>query len=982
MGDRKKGFGDYDTPAKLKSLLNKLLDERQLPTARNRIDRGNIEKKFGFTGSSLTNFHGIEKYEWSKQVVDDFEAKLIKEEGGNISGVNLDYGTPVRLQKLLAELAETLDIGLARSGARAGHISLSTFQTKYGFPSGSLTVGSVNWAWARDMIAKLDAELYEKGLIGTVWERKVPKIRKYLEELVKKGTLPVNEHGGLNRMFVMREFGLPENQSTNVSEARAPKLKELFAEYDKIVINSGYTQYGGDAYLDKLKSLLESAELVLDKNRQNISRKWLSKELGFSAEMFRKTPSLLALIKKKEKGIAAKLRRGKTKKSFSIYGAASMNLGASPYSDKHNRVFTFEELIPLYSLEFAEKIGTLFIAISNNIKSCNPYYARTLHFLKWLADKANGAEDIVVALTANTVIDIKSFSRVCMEYQQCLVDLCSGKTVKHNLIVITKFGELKAFPEHVFSQKSRYYGKDSANRKSILEADKKDVRGSITEILNEAKKYRNIEIGDGKDTKAFVATLTEEKERRDDLPDDLAEAMLLITKDRLDEMRKQASKVFKNWRQMHEQGRSLIDRATINAKDASNFIDGPTNRNSKRWRHFVKTTFPRDRPDEALCNLLSIIEYRNNGIPPIDKQFWSKQYGKVGGIDKVISHLMPTRRAVSAAITLYLCESGVNSEVALSLSPDCISDSDVPGHKRIVSHKGRSKGKAIYDDLLTKSKDKEVISAIAAIGYLIDITRKQSIKQDKAGGMTIYAESGKIKTLSEYNLRMDFKEICNNSDYLVDYNFTPSMLRPTVLLEIQLKDPTNLGVAQMMAKHESPTTTDGYTNKLPHRLKREEHMLEYQCSIEFVLSDKVENPHIKIGVTEGEWGQRMEHAEKTGMGVFCADRTIVDEKGNESKCFSVDSCVTCKHGRMLVSADVQSISEMIVWNKSLEMHEEKWVAERFKRWNDIWVPWQAFFCVVLDEKMTRGKLSKIKKDANVFAEQIMKQDGFVMPEPW
>lgn len=52
------------------------------------------------------------------------------------------------------------------------------------------------------------------------------------------------------------------------------------------------------------------------------------------------------------------------------------------------------------------------------------------------------------------------------------------------------------------------------------------------------------------------------------------------------------------------------------------------------------------------------------------------------------------------------------------------------------------------------------------------------------------------------------------------------------------------------------------------------------------------------------------------------------------------------------------------------------------RWSDVWVPWQALFTVVLEEKMTRGKLSLIKKQATEIANQKMSNSDFTMPEPW
>lgn len=984
---------NYNTPAKLKALLEEMLDVHRLPINRKGvISRKNVAEEAGFPSACMFDSY-LEKartYEWAANVVNDFEARLLMKEGGHISGVNLEHATPARLKKLLKKLRKSLDIPLAPNGASSGRISFRSFGEKFGFPDYVLYNNSKEWTWARDMLSELDEELYEKCLIGTVWERKVPEIRNHLEKLRKKGELPVNEYGKLSRMAVMCDgFGMPRNQSTNIAEARAPKLKQLFAEYDDIIKKDGYSQYSGDAYVEELKDLLESDELVLDKDRQRVGRRWLSKELGLSKGKIKQSRALMELIEQKEAEIAAGLRRGTTKKSFKIYGAASINLGATPFSEKHKRVFAFDDLIPLYGLEFAEKVGTVFIAVTSKLESVKGCHARIRHFLSWIADENNGAGDVFDALVNDEAINDKRFSRVCLEYQQALY--ADPDCPKHQYFaVITRFGEARVFPKHTFRKKARRYtkdSKDSGHRKSILEADRKSISKRVTKILEDAARYRNIELEDGKDTKAFVATLVDENELRDDLSADIAEAMLEITLARLLDMRKQASKVFNEWKQMHEQGSSLIESATIDVEATARFMDEYTgSKNASVWKIFVRDVFPGDRPNETLCNLLALIDYRYDGLPPnpeVGGQFWNKQYRKVGGINEVLSRLMPTRRAVSSAITLYLCESGVNSEVALALAPDCIHDSDVPAHKKIVGTKRRSHGKAIYDDLPVKSSSDEIVPAISAIEYIVSSNSRITNKQKSAERYAAtYVEAGKVKALAEYSLRSDFKEICNKSGYLSNYNFTPSMLRPTVLLEIQLKDPTNLGTAQLIAQHESQTTTVGYTNKLPHRITQEEHILGYQRSLEFVVSQKVENPHLKLGVSEAEWNDRIKHAQRTGLGVFCEDRSVVDKDGKEEKCVNVESCVQCKHDRMLVSADIHSIAEMIVWKKSLEIHESQWLSERLDRWTDVWVPWQAFFHVVIEEKMARGRLSKIKKDAIALVESIMKQDGFAMPEPW
>jgi len=987
-----------DTPAKLKALLNKLLDERLLPIRRGKLIRKYIASAAGLPATSLNKSCAsmATTYMWAIKTVDEFESQLIKKEGAHISGINLKYGTPKRLKRLLDELrGHPSGVPITSHGSSAGHISIIGFQRKYGFPQKSLEEKAEEWAWARKMIAALDAELHGKGLIGTTWELKIPVIKEYLEGLANKNSLPVNELGKLNRMAVMSEFGFQANQSVFIAQKRAPKLKTLFAEFDEIIEDGDYSQYSGDIYEDKLKAVLGRDDIVLDKNRRTISRKWLAEQVGILASKLYSTPSLVLLIDSKHKEIHDAQRRGQTKKIFTLYGSPSINLGATPYSETHNRVFSFESLIGSYGLEFAEKIGTAFVAITNKSSAPKGYYGRALHFFEWLADEVNMALDVVQSLAKGKKVTQTRFERVCLEYQlDVFSEKARGKGVADSrastlpMMAITALGEAKAIPLYRFRKKPRNTDKDRTKRPSILEAERKGCSEKMLSILDESAKYRNIEIEHGKDTKAFIETMAYEREFRSDLSDDLVEAMLEISCNRLEELRIQASAIFNEWKSKHEKYSALINSATHSGSQIAKLLNDATKgKLSESHRMLASKLFPLQDKEQTLSNILALVDSKFNGVCPTyattGSQFWNKQYQKVGGMEEVSSYLLPTRIAVSAVLTLYLCESGVNNAVALVLAPDCINDSEVPAHKKVVSRKDRAKGKTIYDDLPIKANNREIVSAISALEYIRDsverITKNQN-KQDQH--IAIYPAKGKACQLTEFNFRTDFKTIAGRSEYLRKFHLVPSMIRPTVLLEIQLKNPANLGIAQMMAQHISGTTTTGYTNKLPHRVIQEAHIMGYQNSLEVLMMQSVESPHEKIGVTEDGWTKRLEHAQRTGLGVFCANREVDDGKGTITKCAAIENCTNCKHDRMLISADPRSIAEMIIWKEALDNHEPEWVSERYDRWSSIWIPWQALFSVVLDEKMTRGQLSKIKKDALEHVSNLKKLDGFTMPEPW
>lgn len=975
------GLDTYNTADKLRLFLQELLSKNKLPTHKGKIARSLIEKQYDFQDSSLSNYHGFEKYQWCKKVVDAFEKKLLEKEGGDITRLNHKYGTPARFRTLIEELRQNFQaLPTSPNGSKSGRISLRSFERKYGFPANSLAGKTQSWRWARDMLKEFDYELYEQGITGTVWERKVPDIRTYLESLSENNELPINELGKLNRKAVMSNFGMPANQSTSVAETRAPKLKELFTEYDELIRQNNYSQYAGDKHKSALSEILQNSELVLDSSSRVISIKWLSEELNVSQSIIRTSPNLMELIKERTKALYETQQRGTTKKAFNVYGAATINLGATPYSEKHNRVYSFSSLIELYNLEFAEKVGTTFLAVSNKAATgtVKNKYLRILHFFKWLVNPENIDSNVASLLRNNKKVNQDDFGRVCMAYRTVL--LLDNPHAHLNTFIITQFGGARVIPKYAFLTKSRFT-KDKGHRQSILEASiKKDELESVKEILIDAAKYRGIEISQGKDTKAFLETLMFEKTNKLDLPDDLSQAMLEITKSRLLEIRIQASESFKKWQKLNQEGVELLDLSTVDCDEFRSILQQRESISRYQWSQYIAGVFPTDNKYLALANLLAVIKEIYNSSPPssatTNMQMWNKKYSLFGGIERVASYLVPTRKALSAALTLYLCESGANVAVALTLLKDCIRKSGVAQHKKVVGRKDRSSGKPIYDDLAVKPDQEECVSAVSALEYICSVL-PQSIDETLQ-----YYLKGMLQPLTEFAFRDEFKAICAQSDYLKKFRLVPSMLRPTVLLNVQLQDPANLGVAQLIAQHESGSTTEGYTNKLPHRIQMEKDMLEFQQTIEVVMVYENENAHSKLDIDQKEWESKKQKVEKTGWGVFCKDREIITETGEKVKCTEVENCVKCKHDRMLVSADPTSISEMIIWKTSLEKHEEDFTTNNTNRWTDVWVPWQAFFYVVLEEKMTRGKLSLIKKQASEIANQKMNESDFVMPEPW
>ena len=833
-------------------------------------------------------------------------------------------------------------------------------------------------------LKRFDALLESWGH-GTVWEEKIPQIRQLLEEHKTAGTLPVNQQGDLSRTAILREFWLGDG-NVYVAQKRAPKLRALLDAYDTTRDDPAYSPYKYDALKTRLKQLLASEELKLTHGRI-VSREWLAEQLGVHSNVLATTPALNDLIEQKQQEIDRQLRRGRTKKSFRIGRTAHINLGATPYSTKHQRIFDFSELVPEYGLEFVERVGTVFIAVSDRLVNAKSHYHRMRRFLRWLAEWRAG--DIAERFGRNEKVEQGEFERAVLQYKAELTyEEANTRDNRRGdppaLSIIERFGEAGLFPRvHVPRTSRAKQRRSSTARPSLVEAQAQDA--DTREILQTAE-YRGIEFPTGRDAIAFAETLAIERAKRDNLPNTAPEAILTLCDERLVELRQAASRVFEAWRQKYEAGRKLIEGAEATGDEIFRRLEEGRKAgvHNNRWMRLVASTFPKDERQRALGNLLALIEARFQGICPHGTRaewgtFWVAQYRKVGGMREVQAHLLPPHVVVSAVVILYLCESGTNSEVALGMKQSAIRKSATPRHLSVVGRKGRAGNKAIFSELPMRSTAKGCTSAAEAILFY-----QEAVAIARPAGrdtpLFIHVSRRTMQRLGEWRLREDLETIRKKSERLASLQIVPTMIRPTVLLALQLRNPTNPGVVQMLAGHRSDTTTMGYVNKPPYRMILEERIRTFTDTIEVIISD--ERTWKRTGRSGAQWREALAKAQRTGLGVWCADPRAGAQRDfpKGTTCHAVDRCLTCT--KILVIADRDSVADMIVWRKGLEAAEEAWLDDRTERWEQQWVPWQAFFQVVLDEKMARGELLVIRKQGEQEAMKRMAAPGFKLPQPW
>lgn len=958
-----------------------LHENGNLPVHQNRVMRKELGIILGISPAVLISSSKSEMWEWARGCIDNFDEYLSQKEE-----------VPEVLTAKLHELFKAKTLPLYR-----GTVSRRKVEALVGLPNGALVKKNwAKWAWARKTVNDFDEFLRKNGQ-GTVWEKKVPAIRARLVELHKAHQLPINQKGELNKRAFLAEFGLKSNRSAWIAEERAPLLKELLDEFSEIIRNSEYSQFKYEYLEEALKKILASPDIPLNFGRQ-VGVKAIAEQLGVIPSALKNTPCLAKLIEHKQKEVDSSLRLGLTKKHFVIGSVSYINIGAKPWSEKHGRIFDFSQFIEPYGQEFAERVGTIFVHLASKWVSPKPHFSRINNFLLWLL-KHEGSSSVVNSLREGKRPEQESFERSALTYQQTILTEIhegtgEGSNQRKNqaLTVITMFGDAGVFPHFTFSSQKRNRRKrvkDSNPKPSLVEAQVKGDAESIKRITEEAARYRDIEFDSNKDTIAFVNTLAAERASRNDLPEELAEAIAFLCEERLYELKKESTRVFRKWHETYKTGRELIALEGYSGNDIKSQLDEARGFVRQRaWSDKVAQLFPHNDSKHSLRNLLALVEEEFQGLCPPSTggewdQFWRRTYSKVGGAPFAQEHLLPSSAAVSAAVCLYLCESGANCSVGLALEPDSVRKSKLPNHVNVVSTKARSQGKSIYNDLPAKTGNDEIMSCAEALMILKEVT--QPLRDKSVIGQSdllIFASNSSIRSLEEWQLRSNIKGIAEGSNVLSKLSISPSMIRPTVLLHAQLKHPGNLTVANMIAQHKDESTTMGYVAKLPFRMILEERIRKFMDTLQVVIASGVDDGSRKLDIEHGKWTAMVEHSQRTGLGVFCLNPLSGEQPDypEGQKCKAVERCIDCN--KRLVVAHPESIADMIIWQEALEKVQDAWLDDRYQRWEMVWTPWQAFFHVVLKEKMSRGELAVIKAQAVEIVEKRKSLIGFNFPEPW
>ena len=456
-GDERYSPYKYDA---LEGELEELLDREFELAHKGKINKHALARRLGVPPAVLSWTPKLDALIREKQA----EVDALQPRG--VAGGACMPGTKGCICEMLSALYERGELVL-----RVGRVNQAALGRKLGATrwSGSPTQDGRRSKAPGRCVVRFDQLLKEQGR-GRLWDERLPEIRAYLVRCKESGTLPMSGRGRLNRRAVLREFE-PHRKSLSSVLPENPAVKALLDEYDVIQGDERYSPYKYDALEGELKELLDRDEVELA-HRGKINKKALARRLGVRKNVLSSTPKLDALIREKQAEVDELQRRGVTARAFRVHGADYINMGATPYSKAHGRVFDFSGLIEEYGLAFVERVATTFVAVAENLVYPQAEQPRLVDFLTWLAGLSESS--VARRMRDGQPVDRREFFRVALLYQQ---EVAYGKirdrrnVIASRFAIIEKLGEAGLFPRVHFSRsvdRRRHPVKNS--RPSLAEA--------------------------------------------------------------------------------------------------------------------------------------------------------------------------------------------------------------------------------------------------------------------------------------------------------------------------------------------------------------------------------------------------------------------------------------------------------------------------------------------------------------------------------
>lgn len=867
-----------------------------------------------------------------------------------------------------------------------GVINRNDICRKYAFPRIWTQSGPI-----KRVLTDYDEILRGRGYGKSRFDGLLEDLRHFLEKGLADGSIPVSGKS-INRKVIREIFGL-----SNATTSRHQGVKQLLAEFDDRLTEKHFQQTKYHPYVQPLQRLIEDylegrrpAPIYLGRLNQRL----LAEELGLDPWVFRAVPVLGQILKDANERLVA--REGTFDEEHSRKGLRVFRPHLEIRIPRHRRPWDFNEIADKFSEQLALKVAHAFFKYCSGDAEdrAKRKYLAMLNVFAWLHENAANYSGVVEALRRAERPGLNEFAWACADWRSAQI---SGRGKRKETTISQTIKAANAAMRHLASagvlprirDLPPVRGARSKTKPRASVAEVARVSQVAQDALRSAARAHEVEIDAG-DESAFLRVLEEEAGTRNDLPSDPVVAIRIILSDRLAALRRCAVKDFSKWSQHFDRGQKILASADMDGRSVEGLVYSRADSFYHRNRD-LGTALPNSDPDLALARFLAMVEHRWAGCPPRaatrqtleDRgQFYNKFYQKHGGYGEVDALMNAHPDAVISAGVMYLVDSGANVATARGLATNCLEPSEISGHKRISGFKVRARGKPIITDLPVKAPELG-ITTVQAVEKLVEMTARyrRQVEGDGASTLFLVRPQSEVIPIPEHLFTSMFKRFCNRHPELAALRLLPSMIRPSVLLDLALSKDGNIIAAQYRAQHADSATTDGYTRKWPVRLLYEEKMKLFLRRWEATAIAPIAGAAERLGITPGEVEGLLSQAERTGLGVLCLKPRAGIQPDTEQGeiCHVIERCLGCT--AQIVVPEPEAIADMIMFNEELWTNWPQFEAERDERWEQVWLPWLAFTEVTIEE-MSKGPQAAVLKKAREIVATRRAWPGFIPMRPW
>ena len=443
-----------------------------------------------------------------------------------------------------------------------------------------------------------------------------------------------------------------------------------------------------------------------------------------------------------------------------------------------------------------------------------------------------------------------------------------------------------------------------------------------------------------------------------------------LNKSRLSELRKCAEGDFLKWSAHWSVGERALAASQLPASELLHRLDSSELAVSERRRNATSLLF-RGHKQQLLGNALNYVLATQGGISTGIHGRYHHIMRAHGDRFAFHAYLHPHPHATLALWVLLLVDTGANCEVAREMPFDCLSKANDPLTRRIqFAPKGRANGKVIFDELPVEPTAGQRISAIQAIERYKQMSGRYHAIAVPPDNERLFLSEYKceVHLLSEFTARNWFKLMGRRHKAIGELSPLPSMIRPSVLLDVAGGSFEGLLAAQSVGDHASTATQmQHYGGRAAAKMAYNIKIREFQDRFQAVVIATIDGASQKLGLSQDQFRRIFSSAARTGLGVACLEPLAGIQPGTivGEDCTRLDACCNC--AMRWVVATVDNVSDLILFHDYLDKAQEDAALRNSESWETRWLPWLVFTDIALT-KLSQGATATVFRQASEKAE--------------